>query len=124
MVTELTVQDMQTPTETDDNNIHVVMFYGTTCGPCKATMPNYEQMAIDFTNMNARIKFFTIDAWNPQEQREYCTNVQGIKGVPHFKAFCKEQVIFEKVGGGDLAEMHRMTNEIVDEAFKRFGEKY
>jgi hypothetical protein len=87
-------------------------------------MPNYEQMAKDFTDLNARVKFYTIDAWSPQEQREYCAEAHGVKGVPHFRAFCKEQVIFEKTGGGDIAEMHRMTNEIIDEAFKRFGEKY
>ncbi len=124
MVTELTMQDIQTPVDKEDTDIHVVMFYGTTCGPCKFTMPNYEQMATEFTELNARMKFHTIDAWAPQEQRDYCLNTHNVKGVPHFKAFCKEQVIFEKTGGGDLAEMHKMAHEIIDEAFKKFGEKY
>jgi thiol-disulfide isomerase/thioredoxin len=123
MVTELTVQDMQVETP-QDSDIRVVMFYGTTCGPCKHTLPHYEQASEDFASMGARIKFFKIDAWAPQEQKDYCANVHGIVGVPTFKAFVNGNEFLTKSGGGNLEAMHKLISEIIDEAFKVTGEKY
>ena len=45
MITELTMEDLQTGLPTPDTDIRIVMFYGAECGPCKATMPNYEAVA-------------------------------------------------------------------------------
>ena len=123
MVTELTVQDMQSETERD-SDIRVVMFYGTTCGPCKHTLPHYHQASDDFASMGARIKFFKIYAWAPEEQKEYCAKVHSIAGVPTFKAFVNGNEFFSKSGGGNLEVMHTMISEIIDEAFKVTGEKY
>lgn len=124
MVTEITMSDMKQPLGEKDDSIFVVLFYGTTCGPCKATIPNYEQASSDIEAFGSRIKCFKIDAWTPDEQREYCRTEHGITGVPHFKAFCRQEMIYEKVGGGDLNEIYRMFSAIADAGFKKFGEKY
>lgn len=123
MIVEITKKDMERGLPTPDNDIRVVMFYGPTCGPCKATMPNYE-IASDFYNKKTnRIKFFKINAWEPQEQAKYCNEVWNIQGVPHFKAFCRGEMILDKVGGGDEEMMKKFIHDIIDEAFKKFGER-
>jgi thiol-disulfide isomerase/thioredoxin len=124
MVTDITMNDMVPGGMPEDDSIHVIMFYGPTCGPCKSTIPYYEQASDLFTLKGANVKFHKIDAWNPPEQKTYCNQIWGINGVPHFKSFCKGQVISEKVGGGNYEAMFKMIHETIDEAFKRFGEKY
>ena len=123
MVTEITMQDMIQGQSTEDNDVRIVMFYGPTCGPCKATMPNYELASTFFKERGARIQSFKINAWEPAEQATYCRETWGVEGVPHFKAFCKGQIIKEKVGGGDEPTMKAFMQDVVDEAFKVFQER-
>lgn len=123
MVTEITMDDMVKGLPTPDNNLRVVMFYGSTCGPCKATMPHYEAAANFFISKGARMECFKINAWEPIEQATYCKETWGIDGVPHFKIFCKGEQILEKAGGGDERSMKHLLQKAVNEAFKRFGEK-
>ncbi len=123
MITELTMQDMLNMAHTDDDRATIVMFYGSTCGPCKATMPHYEACSDFYESKNASIKFFRINAWEPEEQKQYCTDTWGVTGVPAFKSFYKNQFIIEKIGGGDEPAMKEFVHNIVDEVFKRFGEK-
>lgn len=124
MVTLITMYDMQPETGLPpDDKMHIVMFYGEGCGPCKATMPHYETVANFFTDKNAPIKFHKIHAWEPGEQNEYCKNVWGINGVPHFKTFYKGQVISIRDGGGDEPTMAKYVLDAVDEVFKRFGDR-
>lgn len=124
MVTEITMHDMQPETGLPpDNNMHVVMFYGQTCGPCKATMPHYESVSNFFTEKNAPIRFHKIHAWEEGEQKEYCSKVWNITGVPHFKIFYKGQVVSIREGGGDGEVMMQFVINAVDEAYKRFGER-
>lgn len=123
MITEITMQDMMTGQPSEDNEVRIVMFYGPTCGPCKATMPHYEIASEFFTNRGAKMQMFKINAWEPAEQANYCRETWKVEGVPHFKAFCRGQVIKEKVGGGDEPTMKAFMQEVVDEAFKIFQEK-
>jgi len=123
MVTEITMEDMKTPLPEPDNTIRIVMFYGTTCGPCKATMPHYEAVANVLSDMPIDIKFFKINAWEPIEQREFVSNVYGVNGVPHFRAFFRSQYVIDKVGGGDEATMKKFVYEVIEEVFKRYGSK-
>lgn len=124
MVTELTMHDMRPETGLPpDDNMHIVMFYGMNCGPCKATMPHYETVSNFFTEKNAPIKFHKIHAWEPGEQSEYCKNVWGINGVPHFKIFYRAEVISIRDGGGDEAAMRQFALDAIDEVFKRFGDR-
>jgi thiol-disulfide isomerase/thioredoxin len=123
MVTEITMHEMATGTTVSDNDMRVVMFFGSTCGPCIATRPHYEESANFFTEKTSRIKFFRINAWEPEEQKVYCTEIWGVQGVPHFKIFCRGEQVIEKIGGGDTPTMMKFIHEGIDEVFKRFGDK-
>jgi thiol-disulfide isomerase/thioredoxin len=124
MVTEITMHEMTTgvPLETY-NDIYVIMFYGETCGPCKATMPNYETVANFYVEKGAHIKFFKINAWEPAEQNIYCKETWGIQGVPHFKVFCRSEQVIEKTGGGDEETMKGFIQDAIYETLKKLQEK-
>jgi thiol-disulfide isomerase/thioredoxin len=123
MVTEITMDDMRTPLPEPDNTIRIVMFYGATCGPCKATMPHYELVSNMFENMPVEIKFFKINAWEPPEQREFISQVYGVSGVPHFRAFFRGQFVVDRIGGGDEVAMRSFIYQAIDEVFKLYGGK-
>lgn len=123
MVTEITMEYMMQGQSVEDTDVRIVMFYGPGCGPCKATIPNYETASDFFETRGAKMKFFKINAWEPVEQANYCREKWGVEGVPHFKAFCKGTVIKERVGGGDEPTMKQFIHEVIDEAFKVFQER-
>ena len=97
MVTDITMNEMMMGLPVPDNDIRVVMFFGATCGPCQATRPHYESTAKFFTERTPRIKFFRINAWEPEEQKIYCVEKWGVQGVPHFKIFCRGEQLVEKI---------------------------
>ena len=123
MITELTLHDMLEPQSSPDKDVRILMCFGSTCGPCKATLPFYEQVAEYYVSKTNRIKFYKMNAWEPAEQKDYCYNTLKISGVPHFKAFCSGQEILERVGGGNDVVLKQFIHDVIDEAFKRFGEK-
>lgn len=123
MVTEITMDYMIKGQPVEDSDVRIVMFYGPTCGPCKATMPNYEIASNFFEERGARIQCFKINAWEPAEQANYCRETWGVEGVPHFKAFYKGKMLKEKVGGGDEPTMKQFIHEVIDETFKVFQER-
>lgn len=123
MVEEITMVDMATGLPAPDNYMRIVMFFGATCGPCKATMPNYEAASDFFQERNALVKCFKINSWEPEDQKKYCEDVWQIKGVPTFKTFYKGEMILEKVGGGDETTMRKFIHDGIDEVFKKFGDK-
>lgn len=120
MVTEITMDEMNTGHEQADQFLRVVMFYGATCGPCKRTMPHYETVAEYFTAKQSPILFYRINAWDPQ-QKEYCEKVWEVTGVPNFKAFLSGTLIHTRQGSGDESTMFKFLQECVDEAFKQHG---
>jgi dUTP pyrophosphatase len=109
MVTDITMQNMMPGGMQTDIQTHVVMFYGPNCGPCKATMPHYEKIAEEYVNQD--IGFHRIDAWNPPEQKEYCRDVYGITGVPHFKIFYQGKEIHSRSGGGDFDALKKFIDD-------------
>jgi thiol-disulfide isomerase/thioredoxin len=123
MVTEITMQDMQRPLPVGDNKIRVLMFFGTNCGPCKATMPHYETVASSFIDGRVQIEFLRINAWEPQEQATFCKETYGINGVPNFKVYFRGEQIKERVGGGDEVSMKQFVNEAIYEALARIQER-
>lgn len=123
MVTEISMSELQPESELQsDDYLHVVMFYGITCGPCKATMPYYEACATFFLGLNAKMKFHKINAWEPEEQKVYCKDVWDIGGVPTFKIFYKGENILTRIGGGDEIALLAFLQEAVDIAFKSHKE--
>lgn len=123
MITEITKQDMERGLPTLDDDVRIIMFFGSTCGPCKATMPNYEAVSNYYNSKTNKIQFYKINAWEPEEQAQYCSEIWGIQGVPNFKAFCHGHLILEKSGGGDEQTMNKFVHDVIDEVFKRFGER-
>jgi len=121
MITEISMEFMQSGQMEPDDIMRVVMFYGARCGPCKATMPNYEAVAEHYTLTNTPILFYKINAWEPAEQAQYCRDTWNIKGVPHFKVFCKGNIIMIREGGGDEPTMKQFIVDCIDEAFKQLG---
>lgn len=121
MITEIGLSDVISGQTKPDDDLRIIMFFGATCGPCKATMPNYELAAEYYSKLTNNIKFYKINAWEPPEQAEFCRNNFKIEGVPHFKAFCRGQQITEKVGGGDETVMKQFIQDSIDETFKKFG---
>lgn len=121
MVTELTMHDMINAKSEPDDDLRIVMFYGATCGPCKATMPNYELAAEHYSKLTSNIKFYKVNAWHPPEQFEFCKKHFNLNGVPQFKVFCRSKVVFEKAGGGDENTMKKFIQDSIDETFKKFG---
>lgn len=123
MIVDITMNEIIHGLSNPDNDVHVLMFFGSTCGPCKATMPGYESVAKFYVERGSRIKFYRINAWEPVEQAEFCREKLGVKGVPTFRAYCNSKQFSEKVGGGDEETMKNYIHSLVDEAFKQFGEK-
>lgn len=122
MVQEIDMNYMMEPKERDEA-LHVVMFYGATCGPCKATMPFYEQLAEYISHKTQNVKFYRINAWEPDIQKDYCRDHWNIEGVPHFKCFFNENLIESHEGGGDLKELSQFLIEVIDKIFKDYGVK-
>jgi thiol-disulfide isomerase/thioredoxin len=116
-----------TPTELTDllktNQTVLVMFYGAKCGPCKATMPHYEEAAKFFIERGSTIVCVRLHAWESQEQTEWCKEHHEVVGVPRFKAFAHGQIVHDRQGGGDLPTMKQVFEDIITEVHKRFGEK-
>ena len=123
MVSDITMQEIINIGSVDDDDVRILMFYGPGCGPCKATMPNYEAASNFYLEKGARIQFYRINAWEPAEQAEFCKKNWNINGVPTFKAFFRSQEVFEKVGGGDEPTMKQFVQNVIDEVFKRFQER-
>lgn len=123
MVTEITMHNFDDVLKNNESLVKIVMFFGPTCGPCKATMPHYEAATEFFQSMGCKLECFRINAWEPQDQKEYCNIVWKVQGVPHFKAFFKGNLVTERIGGGDESYMRSFLHEVVDITFKNFGEK-
>jgi len=123
MIQEITQRDIVEHNILNGTDLVVLMFYGPTCGPCRATIPYYEQVAQFYTEKQARIRFYKINAWEPEEQKTYITEVWKVTGVPTFKLFNHDIVVADKVGGGDFNELHKLVHSAIDESFKLFEEK-
>jgi thiol-disulfide isomerase/thioredoxin len=125
MVTEISMHDVDTilTSAQENKRVTVIMFYGETCGPCKATMPFYEQTSEFFQDVGAKFDFYRINAWNPPDQYEYCKTMWGIKGVPQFKIFYNYAVLIDRAGGGDFETLKSAFMEAVDTVFKQYGDK-
>lgn len=123
MIRDITMKEIIEGLPNPDMDLHVLMFYGPTCGPCKATMPHYEATAQFFTEKGSRIKFYRINSWEPPDQATFISEKLGITGVPTFRAYCNSQQVSEKVGGGDEETMKKYIGDAIGEVFKRFGEK-
>lgn len=68
--------------------LHVVMHYGSTCGPCKSTMPNYEIVDNHFIEYKVtNVKFYRFHHWEQSYRPFIEENNLTVAGVPTFKYF-------------------------------------
>lgn len=123
MVTEITQEQIESKSVFIDGSLCVIMFFGSTCGPCKATIPHYETSALFYKSLGAKINCYKINAWEPETQAEYCKTVWNVTGVPHFKLFYGDKEIYSKVGGGDEPTIKKMIHDGIDNCFKLHGAK-
>lgn len=87
MIVELTPETFFDMTTTDVGQLHVVMHYGVTCGPCKTTMPNYELVADHFIayNRGHMVKFYKFHQWEKTYKEFITQNNLAVNGVPTFR---------------------------------------
>lgn len=125
MVTEVTMNEVSQILDNGSaaSRAVVLMFYGTTCGPCKATMPYYDEISEYFREKNAAIDFYKINAWAPAEQATYCKTTWSINGVPQFKIFYDYVVLVDRAGGGDFATLKDVITSGIDTVFTTYGAK-
>ena len=76
-----------------ESTLNVVMHYGTTCTPCKITMPNYELVEQHFNDYGKadRVKFYRFDHWN--HKPFISENGLDAAGVPTFKYYYGKDLI-------------------------------
>jgi thiol-disulfide isomerase/thioredoxin len=117
----ITKYDLELNELMQDGNMHIVMFYGENCGPCKFTMPFYEETAQYFDGIVEVIKFHKIHAWENDETKQYLSDTFDVKGVPTFITFLDGAQVHRKVGGGKKEEMMKYVQDSVDMAFKNMG---
>lgn len=68
--------------------LHIVMHYGETCGPCRATMPNYETIEAHFTEHRVtNVKFYKFNHWEESYKPFIQENDLVTRGVPTFKYY-------------------------------------
>lgn len=97
--------------------LHIIMFYGENCGPCKATTPHYETLAGKHTS--DIVKFYRFHQWENDEYKKHGETFWGVTGVPSFKVVYNGETVLSKVGGGDEAEMDRFFLNAIEARDKR-----
>lgn len=118
MLNEVTVKELRDSSFYEKDGVQFVMFFGATCGPCKATMPHYEEAAKFFTERGANIEFYKFNAWEPEEHNNYGREDMGVEGVPTFLAFFDNQEIYRDSGTSDYETMCRRIHSVIDIIFK------
>lgn len=121
MVIELNRDDLDPGKVPADDKMHIIMFYGSTCGPCKFTMPFYEETATYFTERTDKIKFYKLHAWETDEVKQYLSDTFDVTGVPKFISFLHGVHIHTKLGGGKREDMMKYVQDSIDNAFKNLG---
>lgn len=70
----------------DSNDVVVVKFWATWCGPCKQLAPHYESLAESSyfkSDMLGRTKFLAVDV----DKADWAVLEYGVRGVPTVKLF-------------------------------------
>jgi thiol-disulfide isomerase/thioredoxin len=92
--------------------LHVVMHYGTNCGPCKVTMPHYIRTEEHFLEYNVRnVKFYKFHQWETEYKEFIEQNNLKTTGVPTFRYFYMGDVVNEEArsfGNPDDLKKHIM----------------
>jgi thiol-disulfide isomerase/thioredoxin len=101
---------------TDEGILRVVMLYGSTCGPCKVTMPVYEAMASHFEQYNIpNIKFYKLHFWEKDYKPFFSEHKITASGVPTFKYYFYGDEVMELTRSFvDPNELKRETLNVME----------
>ena len=81
----------------DEANLHVVLCYGETCGPCKITLPHYEDVAKHFYDYGiTKVRFYKFHQWQPEYKPFIAQHKLDVPGVPTIRAYFYGDVLWEK----------------------------
>ncbi len=86
-----------------ENNIVIVDFWATWCGPCKGFAPVYEEVSNDFSN----IVFAKV---NTEDEQELATNFQ-IRSIPTLMIFKEQIAIFSQAGALTKPDLEDILNK-------------
>ena len=114
MIIELTPETFFTSIN-KEGPLHVVMHYGTTCGPCKITMPHYELVEAHFLEYNVtNVKFYRFHQWEDDYKQFIDEHNLKTSGVPTFRYFYMGEVINEETRSfNDSNELKRHIMDTV-----------
>jgi thiol-disulfide isomerase/thioredoxin len=110
MVTELTMENVLQTLQKQTDRILFVMFYGASCGPCKGTLPFYEEISEKYKSPKMKMKFYKFHVWENKEVTDFCNEQWKVQGVPMFRVFYSNKVIVAKTGGCDLNMLEDMVS--------------
>lgn len=100
VITDLNVSTLEPFLKRFAKSPVVVMFYGDKCGPCTATMPNYEAIAqLHHDEKRSKIRFARYHNWENQEHKDLSKRWD-VAGVPGFRMFYNNEIIARREGGG------------------------
>lgn len=104
--------------------LHVVMNYGSTCGPCKMTMPNYESVSSHFLTHNiTNVKFYRFHQWEPEYREFIETNGMHTYGVPTFRYYYFGELISQATRSyNDANELKKNIIDIIKLLENNIGE--
>jgi thiol-disulfide isomerase/thioredoxin len=109
MITDLNNETIESFLKEHYDELVIVMFYGATCGPCKATMPHYETLATTHVEQRSNIKFARYHNWENDEYKKVSSQWE-VSGVPGFRTFFQGRVITRREGGGDVEALQNYIN--------------
>jgi thiol-disulfide isomerase/thioredoxin len=95
--------------------LHVVMHYGATCGPCKATMPHYEILVNHFKEYNiSNVKFYRFHQWDSTYKPFIEEHQLTVQGVPTFRYYYFGEKLHEVTASyTDPNEMKKVITEVI-----------
>lgn len=95
--------------------LHVVMHYGDRCGPCKITMPHYENLVQHFIDYNIKnVKFYKFHHWQSEYKSFIEENNLKTKGVPTFRYYYMGELLHEVTASyKDPNDMKKVVTEVI-----------
>ena len=121
MVTELD-KDTLFNTIKEDGFLHIVMYYGKTCGPCVLTKPTLEMVEQYFSSLDAKIKFYSFHCWQDDHRAFLAEHNMTMKGVPTFVAYYQGENIFQRSGGfGTKVPLLNTVFQVMDAVKRTIG---
>ncbi len=86
-----------------ENNLVIVDFWATWCGPCKGFAPVYDEVSNDFND----VVFAKV---NTEDEQELATNFQ-VRSIPTLMIFKEKIAIFSQAGALAKSDLEDILNK-------------